>query len=360
MTTSPRESSPTGREHKTMTAPYVVDSGSTVRQAMLALDKGGVEIVLVLEPSGRLLGTVTDGDIRRALLAGASLESPIDALAHREFTAVEVGVGRTEVIELMQARRLGQIPIIDRAGRLCGLHVLHDVLGTALRPNNAVVMAGGKGTRLGALTANTPKPMLRVAGRPILERIVLHLLGHGIKDIFLAVNYLSHMVEEHFGNGERFGCRIRYLKESRPLGTGGALSLLPEAPTHPMLVMNGDLVTQANLGAMIDAHRDSGAEATVGLRRYFHHVPFGCAELDNGRVVRLQEKPTLTRLVNAGIYVLNPKVVARVPRDTELGIPSLLEGCLAKDETVNGFEIEEDWIDVGQRDQLNEARGEGA
>jgi len=325
---------------------------------MQALDKSGVEIVMVVDELGLLIGTVTDGDIRRAILGGAALDQLVERFAQHNFTAVDVGLGRAEVIELMQARRLSQIPIVDRSGRLCGLHVLHDVLGTAIRPNTAVVMAGGKGTRLGSLTAHTPKPMLRVAGRPILERIVLHLVGHGLKEIFLAVNYLSHLVEEHFGNGERFGCRIRYLKEDRPLGTGGALSLLPEAPRSPLLVMNGDLVTQANLGAMLDAHVASSAMATVGLRRYFHHVPFGCAELDNGRVLSIQEKPTLTRLVNAGIYVLDPSMLARVPANTDFGLPSLLEGCLSQNEIVHGFEIEEDWIDVGQRDQLKQARGE--
>ncbi len=356
---SSRESAGPSRAHTAMTGPYAVDATATLREGMEALNESGVEIVMVVDKSGRLVGTVTDGDVRRAILGGAMLDALVVAFAQRNFTAVDVGVGRAEVIELMQARRLSQIPIVDRAGKLCGLHVLHDVLGTKVRPNTAVVMAGGKGTRLGALTATTPKPMLKVAGRPILERIVLHLVSHGLKEIFLAVNYLSHLVEEHFGDGNRFGCRIRYLKETSPLGTGGALSLLPEVPTAPMLVMNGDLVTQANLGAMLDAHSEAGARATVGLRRYFHHIPFGCAEVDGGRVVSIHEKPTLTRLVNAGIYVLDPQVVARVPNGQDFALPSLLEGCLSNNEVVHGFEIEEDWIDVGQRDQLNQARGEG-
>lgn len=338
-------------------ASLVRESG-TILDALRALDKGAIEISFVVDADEKLLGAVTDGDVRRALLAGAKLESPLAPYVNRRITTLGTRAGRIEALELMQARSIAQIPIVAEDGRIAGVHLLRDMLASRERENWAVIMAGGLGTRLGSLTQNTPKPMLRVAGRPILERIVLHLVGHGVKQIYLSVNYLAHVIEQHFGDGSRFGARIEYLREEKALGTGGALSLLPKMPTHPLLVMNGDLVTQANIGEMLAFHADRRAYATLGVRRYQHQVPFGCVELEGDRLVRFEEKPTLARLVNAGVYVLSPEVVARVPKNEVFPLPNLFEDCLRRDETVSAYEIVDDWIDVGQRDQLREARGE--
>jgi dTDP-glucose pyrophosphorylase len=324
--------------------------------AMWALDRGGVGIALVVDDAGRLVGTVTDGDIRRALLRGATMESAIAPHIHRDYTAVDPGTGRAEVLDLMHARFIHQIPIVSENGRLVGLHLLHELIGSVERRNWAVVMAGGKGTRLWPLTEQLPKPMIRVAGRPILERIVLHLVGHGFANIFLAVNYLGHVIEEHFGDGARFGCRIEYLREQQPLGTGGALSLLPSVPEMPIIVLNGDLVTQADLGALLEFHHTHGFAITLGLRRYSHTVPFGCVELNEHRVQRLTEKPTLEQLVNAGIYALNPAEVARVPHGEEYPLTALVEEAISRGEPVGGYEVLGDWLDVGRHDQLRTAR----
>lgn len=329
---------------------------ATLRDAMLALERGSREVVLVIDETKRLVGLLTDGDVRRALLAGATLADPVMPHMKRGFTFVGPATGRAEVLDLMQARRIGQIPVVDGDGRLVGLHLLHDVIGAPERESWAVVMAGGRGARLAPLTDNVPKPMIRVAGRPILERIVLHLVGSGFRRVFLSVNYLAGIIEEHFGDGARFGCRIDYLREERPLGTGGALALLPEPPTRPLLVMNGDLVTQADLGAMIDFHERGRQAITVGVRRYLHTVPFGCVELSGERIVQFHEKPTLARLVNAGIYVFTPSLLARVDRGVEYPITNLLEESLRRGEEIAAFEIEDDWIDVGQREQLRRAR----
>jgi len=217
------------------------------------------------------------------------------------------------------------------------------------------VMAGGRGTRLGSITENLPKPMIRVAGRPILERLILHLVGFGVRRVFLSVNYLAQTIIDHFGDGTRFGCRIDYLRESEPLGTGGALSLLPEVPKHSLLVLNGDLVTQANFGEMLDFHDQGRHAATMAVRQYSHQVPFGCVEVEGDRILRLEEKPLVVRVVNAGIYVLTPPVVARVPKGPCL-ITSLFEESLEKGESIGAFEIHEDWLDIGHRDQLRQAQ----
>jgi dTDP-glucose pyrophosphorylase len=337
-------------------AACLVGQDATLRDAMLALDRGARRIALAVDTGGVLVGIATDGDIRRALLNGAELDDPLAPILSPEFVSVDVREDRAAALELMQARAIGAIPVVDRTGRPVGLHLLHEFLEPIARDTTAVVMAGGRGMRLRPLTESVPKPMLRVAGRPILERIVLHLVGHGITRIYLAVGYLAEVIEAHFGDGSQHGCRIEYLREEHPLGTAGALGLLPEPPTGPLLVMNGDLVTQVDLGALIDAHVASGAVATVGMLRYVHTVPFGCVERAGDRVLALVEKPTIVREVNSGIYVLDPALVRGVERDVPVNAPDILGDAIDRGEFVGAFEIEDEWLDVGHREQLTKAR----
>jgi dTDP-glucose pyrophosphorylase len=331
--------------------------GSPLHQALQSLDDSALGIVLVEESSGRVVGTLTDGDIRRAFLKGATMASPLDDHIMRTFASVGIAASRAEVLDLMQSRWLSQVPILDDSGRLIGLHTLHEILGASPRPNWAVVMAGGRGERLRPLTDTIPKPMIHVAGRPILERIILHLVGAGIRRIFLAVNYKAAVIEAHFGNGARFGCTIEYLREKLPLGTGGALSLLPAVPDHPTLVLNGDLLTLFDIASLLTFHSSGAYSATVGIHEYTHTVPFGVVDVSGDRVVQMREKPSEVWLTNAGIYVLQPAVIARVPQGSEYPLPALIEECLDRNETVGAFRIETDWIDVGHQAELKRARG---
>lgn len=336
----------------------LVPISQSLRMGLTSMDRSGTEISLIIDEQGRLVGTLTDGDARRALLGGADLDSPLMPHVQRNYIAVGPEAGRTEVIELMQARDIRQIPVVDRDGRVVGLHLLHALIGQTERPNWAVIMAGGQGVRLRPITENIPKPMIRVAGRPILERIVLHLVGFGFRQIFLSVNYLADVIKEHFGDGSQFGCRIDYLHETEPLGTGGALSLLPEPPAHPVLVMNGDLVTQVKAGELLDFHAHGEFKATIGMRRYLHSVPFGCLSLnEDGGVIGLEEKPLLQRWVSAGIYILEPEIVGCVPKKF-YPITDLFENMIEEGQKIGAFEILDDWIDVGQKEQLAAAKGQ--
>jgi len=328
---------------------------SSLREAMLSLEQSTTGIVLVVDAQRRLLGVLTDGDIRRALLKGAVLEAGASAYMWRSFTSVDPSLGRADVLDLMRARTLHQVPIVNAQGKVVGLHLLKELVGAAERSNWAVIMAGGKGTRLGPITKHLPKPMLKVAGRPILERIVLHLVGHGIRRVYLAINYMGDVIESHFGNGERFGCRIDYLRENEPLGTGGPLSLLPEAPAEPLLVLNGDLVMQVDVDAMLSFHTAGQYQATIGVHQYYHEVPFGCVELDGSRILRMEEKPVLGKIINAGIYVLEPELLKHVPRRF-FPITTLLEESLQRGERQGAFMIEDEWIDVGRQDELRRAQ----
>lgn len=335
---------------------------SSIRDALMAIESGSVSIALVVDDNECLLGTVSDGDIRRALLAGYDLDDGVEAHVMPDPKVVTEGHTRPEVLNLMRAQALTQIPVVDRSGKLVGLHLLRELLGDSPRPNWAVIMAGGRGTRLAPLTDTIPKPMLRVAGRPILERLVLHLAGSGIRRIFLSVNYLSEMIEEHFGDGSDLGCEIIYLKESpdRQLGTAGSLRLMLDGgwePEHPMIVMNGDLVTELSVENLLSSHVLSAAAATMAVRTYSHTVPFGVAETVGNRLSRLMEKPAESWLINAGIYVLEPHLLERVPSDRMYHVTELLEGCLDRGEHVHAWETDDEWQDVGRPEEFRRANG---
>lgn len=344
-------------------ATICVPEGATIRDAMVAIDRGGVEIALVVDAGGRLLGTVSDGDVRRALLGGAGLDEPVEPLSNKGFRWVPMEAGRAEVLDLMQACAISQVPALGRDGRVRALHLLREIVGAAPRDTVAVVMAGGQGVRLRPLTDSVPKPMIRVAGRPILERIVLHLVGSGIRSVYLAVNYRGEAIEAHFGDGRQFGCRIEYLREDadNPLGTAGALSLLPQDLRHPgavLLVMNGDLVTQFDVDGLIRAHERSGAVATMGVRPYVHEVPFGVVDVDGGVVQSIEEKPRCSWLVNAGVYAIDGALAAGVDAGQHVAMTDLLLSAVRRGERVASFLIDAEWQDVGRQEELRRARGE--
>ncbi len=330
---------------------------ATIREAMACINTARTEIALVVDGERRLLGTVTDGDVRRALLAGATLDSAVEVAMFRKPTTVGIGAGRAEVMDLLRARSLRHLPIVDGEGRLRGLHLLNEILGRVARPNWAVIVAGGLGTRLQPLTAEVPKPMLEVAGRPILERIVLHLVGYGVGRVFVAVRHLGEVIESHFGDGSRFGCRIEYLREDQPLGTAGCLSLLPAGAADPILVMNGDLVTQFDVARMLEHHRDGRFAATMGVRSHGVRIPYGVVTTEKEVVTGIEEKPEFRCMVNAGIYVVEPAVAAGMEKGIATTMPAVLEACIAAGRRVGVYPIEEEWVDVGAKDELKRARG---
>jgi dTDP-glucose pyrophosphorylase len=336
---------------------FVVRPDQTVRDAMRVITDNWRELALVVEDDLQVVGVITDGDIRRGLLAGLTLDSPAAAVMTRDYVSVGPDVDRAAVLDLMKARSIRHVPVVDAERRLAGIHFLEVLIGTREKPNAAVIMAGGEGRRLRPLTDARPKPMVEVAGRPILERIVLHLVGFGIRRIYIAVNYLAPMICEHFGSGERFGCTIEYLRETEPLGSGGALSLLPRGLEHPFLVMNGDLVCQFDVARLLDHHRLEQAAATLAARHFQVEIPFGVLETQDGLLRALSEKPSAHFLINAGIYVLEPALLGMIPAGRYFAMTNLFEGLLAQGRPVSVYRIEEDWIDVGRREDLSRANG---
>ena len=325
----------------------VVAPEASILATMQVIDRSGVEVALVCDQQRRLLAVVTDGDIRRAIIAGKGLDTAIGAVGNRRFTAVPAETGRVEAVQVMVERGFKCLPVVDAKGRLVDLHTLHVALMGNRSESWAVVMAGGKGERLGELTTAIPKPMLPIGDRLILERIVQLLVSHGIRRIFISVNYLGRMIEDHFGDGSRHLCRIEYLREETPLGTGGPIGQLPERPSAPLVVMNGDLLTTINISRMLAFHRAGEFAATLALREHVVKVPFGVAELDGPRVARLVEKPTLNYRINAGIYVLSPEVVARVPTGRMYPITELFDACLKDGLPLGAYHMQEAWNDIG-------------
>lgn len=325
----------------------LIKPGDSVRETIRRIDGSSTQIALVVDPDGHLLGTITDGDIRRGLLKGVSLEDPASAIMNAAPTCAHPGDDRQKILARMKAKSLHQIPIVDAQQRVVGLEVLDELLN-ARRDNWVVLMAGGRGTRLRPLTDETPKPMLRVGAKPILETILESFVEQGFSRFFFSVNYRAEMVRTHFGDGSRWGADIGYLSEESPLGTAGALSLLPSRPASPMLVMNADLLTRVGFGHMLDFHHAHGAAATMGVREYDFQVPFGVVKIEGQSILSIEEKPTHRFFVNAGIYVLSPETLDLVPRDRHFDMPELFEALIAAGRETAVFPIREYWIDIGR------------
>ncbi|HXI58241.1 MAG TPA: nucleotidyltransferase family protein [Polyangia bacterium] len=325
----------------------IIAPGASIRQAMRAIDSSGLEVALVCEDDGRLVAMTTDGDIRRALLAGQDLDAPAMPIARKNFTSVSATCERSLAVQIMLSKDIKCLPVVDDDGRLVHLHTLTTALIGGRVPSVAVVMAGGRGERLGELTNAIPKPMLPIGNRPILEHVVALLVSHGVRRIYLAINYFGSMISDHFGDGRRFHCDIDYLREHEPMGTAGALSLLPGPVTHPLIVMNGDLLTSINLSRMLATHTSGGFAATMAVHRHIFKVPYGVVQSDGERVMALQEKPAMTYDTNAGIYVLSPRTVEMVPSGWPSTMTALIESCLTRQLPVGAFHMDEPWRDIG-------------
>lgn len=330
----------------------------SIFKALAALDAAALRIALVADADARLLGVVTDGDIRRGLLRGLSLESPVCEVMRREFLSARPGDSVADILKVMREHDVQQLPLVDDRGRIIGLRRFSEIMGTPVRSNWAVIMAGGLGTRLRPLTDNCPKPLLPVGGRPVIETIIEQLMRGGFRNFYISVNYLAEMIMDHLGDGTRFGARFEYLRERDRLGTAGALSLLPRVPDQPFVVTNGDILTRLNFGAMLDFHNLNGACGTMGVREYQYQVPYGVIQTDGGRLVDIREKPTQHYFVNGGIYVFSPEVLEFVPRDVYLDMPGLFTELTRRNKNAAVYPILDYWSDIGSPEDLRKAEQE--
>lgn len=327
-------------------------------RALQALDSSALQIILVVDGSGRLLGTVTDGDVRRGILKGIQLDAPVSAIMNRNFHTGLAGTERLVLLARMRRDNLHQLPILDGAGLVVGLETLEELLHIQDRDNWVVLMAGGEGRRLYPLTKDVPKPLLSVGSKPLLETILERFIEAGFRSFFISVNYLADQVERHFGDGSAWGVDIRYLREDRKLGTAGALALLPDHPTQPLMVMNGDILTNVDLKQVLAFHRDQGAAATMCVREHAVQIPYGVARMDGPRLLGLEEKPIIRNQVNAGIYVLDPEAVAMIPGGKPFNMTDVFEGLVHAGRPCAAYTIRDYWLDIGRHDDFDRANSE--
>ena len=321
---------------------------TTLREALETIDQAGCQMALVVDAKRRLLGTLSDGDARRALLRGLTLTDAAVLAMHDAPTCATVGDDHQTTLATMRRHGLHQLPVLAADRTVQGLIVIDDFLTAAERENWVIVMAGGVGSRLASLTRETPKPMLMVGSRPLLETIIRAYAERGFRRFFLAVNYKSEQIERHFGDGASLGVEIRYVRERERLGTAGALSLLPQPPELPFVVTNADLLTQEDYGSMLDAHVSSGADATMAVRSYEMQVPFGVVRTEDGRILSIEEKPVQRFTVSAGMYVLSPVVLGLVPHERYFDMTSLFAEVVKHGLGTRCHHIDGYWLDIGR------------
>jgi dTDP-glucose pyrophosphorylase len=332
----------------------LIGPSTTIQQALKVINDEALQLAIVVAENNQLLGTVTDGDIRRALIQGKPLSHHVSEIMYKSPTIAPSNTPRAELLKLMEAKQLSSIPLVDD-GTVVGLEKLHKLLHKTVYDNPVFLMAGGFGTRLRPLTDNCPKPLLKVGDKPILETVLLSFVEAGFKRFYISTHYLPEMIREHFGTGEKWGVSIEYIHESEPLGTGGALGLLPKGlPDLPIILMNGDVLTKIDLEALLAFHNKHDADATMCVREYEYQVPFGVIESDGYQIKSMVEKPTQRFHVNAGIYVVSRKIVEQVNNNEVVDMPTLLERYL--DGKVLMFPFHEYWLDIGRVDDFNRAQ----
>ncbi|MBE3570567.1 MAG: nucleotidyltransferase family protein [Bacillales bacterium] len=326
----------------------LVPPSTSIIETMKNIDHTAAQIALVVDDDFRLLGTVTDGDIRRGILRGISLDDQVTKVMNKNPITMKKGTSKQAIKKMFQEKKLRQLPILNNNNQVVDV-IFSDVLLDSLSFDNWVVlMAGGLGTRLLPLTENIPKPMLTVGTKPILQTILESFIEHGFHRFYFSVNYKREIIKDYFGNGLEWGVNIQYLDENQRLGTAGALSLFSEKPTKPIIVMNGDILTKINFQQLLQFHEESESMATMCVREYQLQIPYGVVRTEGTRLCSIEEKPIERHFVNAGIYVLNPEVLNYIPENQYFDMPSLFELLIKRQEKTNVFPIREYWLDIGR------------
>lgn len=331
---------------------------STIKEALKIIDSGAIRIALVVDLENKLLGTLSDGDIRRGLLKNLSLDDSIEDLYFKNPTIASTNDSNEKIIQKAISKQVYQIPIVDDEGKLIDIVNLATLLNITKKRNRVILMAGGLGTRLRPLTQDIPKPLLKVGNKPILETIIKNFANHGFVNITISLNYKGEMIKDYFGDGSDFGVNIDYIEENMRLGTAGALSLIENKPNEAFFVMNADLLTDVNFSHLLDFHSFSNSDATMCVREYEYQVPYGVIEVEESNVTSIVEKPIQKFFVNAGIYVLSPKVFDYIPKNEFYDMPTLFNIFIEKEKKVISFPIHEYWLDIGRMSDFEQAQSE--
>lgn len=335
----------------------IIAPTTSIREALEIIDKEALRVALVVLGCDTLVGMVTDGDVRRGILKGVELTDPVEKIMNSSPLSANASLSTAELKKLMQERQILSLPLVDDKGRLVGLKTLYDTLNVEKRDNPVFIMAGGFGTRLKPLTDHCPKPMLKVGGKPMLEILISNFINHGFYKFYISTHYLPEVIMDHFGDGSKFDIEITYVHEEQPLGTAGALSLLPDSlPKEPLIMINGDILTNVDFAKVLDFHTKQKSDATMCVRDYEIKVPFGVIEGEGHEITEIVEKPTYRYFVNAGIYIISNDIIASLPNNEYLDMPTLFENKQSSGFKTLKFPIHEYWLDVGRHDDFNKAQ----
>lgn len=340
-------------------ASVIIKHDAPAINAVKIIDASNGKIALIIDESGKLIGSVTDGDIRRGLLKDLSLDMVVSLFMHSLPTAMPATSTRQQILDMMHALVIKQIPLVSDDGKIIGLTTQDLLQGMThvLRNNPVIIMAGGKGKRLLPITKDIPKSMVEVGGRPILELIIQRFRVHGFHRFYIAINHLGNIIEDYFKDGESLGCEIKYLREEQELGTAGALSLLDKNITDDLIIINGDILSSINFNDVLDTHLAKGSMATICARIHRMEVPYGVLRLqDDGLVENIIEKPVYENLISAGIYAIKPAALAYVPKNIFTDMPNLLMTLMQAGNKVGIYSLHEEWVDIGRPEDLEHAR----
>ena len=333
----------------------VVDPDTSIETTIRAIDETACQFLLVVNADGALTGTVTDGDIRRGIIKSIPLTAPVSKIMQTAPKIAHPDDDRDRLLEIMATYSVRQLPIVDSNRHIVGLILKDEIEAPAARDNWVVLMAGGLGQRLRPLTETTPKPLLKIGQKPLLETILESFLDYNFRKFFISVNYRSEQLKEYFGDGSKWGVEIRYLEETEKLGTAGALGLMEERPENPFIVMNADLLTKVNFFSLLDFHDEQKSDATMCVREYDIEVPYGVVSIEDNHIVDIEEKPVNKFFVNAGIYVLNPSILEMIGKNSHLDMTSLFSDVLERKYSTSAFPIREYWLDIGRIEDFDKA-----
>lgn len=336
----------------------ILKENSTIKEALKIIDSGAMKIALIVDEKSRLIGTLSDGDIRRGFLNNLHLEDSIESIIFKNPTVCSIDDTKEKVLEVALAKKVYQMPIVNNDGVLLGIEEVDNLIKPKVKKNVVVLMVGGLGTRLRPLTNDTPKPLLKVGNKPILETIIESFSRYGFEDFILSINYKSEMFEKYFGDGSSLGVNITYIHETKRLGTAGALSLMKDKLQQDFFVMNGDLLTNINFDYLLKFHKESDAKATMCVREYDLQVPYGVVDIVDGVVKSIVEKPIHKFFVSAGVYMLNPSILSNIPKDTFYDMPTLFEKLIELEEKTVSFPLREYWLDIGRIEEYEKANSE--
>ena len=331
---------------------------ATIKEALGIIDSGAMQIALVVDDKDKLLGTLTDGDIRRGILRGLDLDSSIETIVFKEPAIAKISSTKEEILKIALSKKLHQIPIVDDNGIVLDLKEIEELVEPKIKTNRVILMVGGLGTRLRPLTQDTPKPMLKVGNKPILQTIVERFAEYGFVNITMCVNFNASIIRDYFGDGKEFGVNIDYVLEQKRMGTAGALSLLKERPSEPFFVMNGDLLTNVNFEHIFNYHMLNKATATMCVREYDYEVPYGVVKMNDNKIIEIAEKPVQKFFVSAGIYMLSPEILDLIPKNEFYDMPALFEKLIKLSKNVISFPIREYWLDIGRMEEYQRANEE--